>query len=166
MSGKHIWYEGFWEIECKDKDGNVKWTEKNFNALADGGEKNVAELYFRGENAPTQFYLRLCNDSLVETDTLASIQNEPVGHGYAPQVLERNPIGFPVLEMNEEGDWRVVSKQVTFTAVGASIGAFNTMYIATTPDNSGVLVAYVALSLSRTILAGDSMIARFRATFK
>ena len=117
--------------------------------------------FFRNQEAPTEFYVRLCNDSLVETDTLDDILNEPSGNGYSPQLVERSTTGFPTIEL-DSGDYRLISKTVTFTADGGNIGPVNTMFIATTSDNTGVLLAFLNLSLVRTILDGDSGTAELR----
>lgn len=163
--GRHKFWEGIWEITCVGKDGKVKWQEEVYNALANQGEMNLLDTFFRLQNAPTEFYLRLCYDTLAETDTLSVVQNEASGFGYAPQVVERSLTGFPVLEL-DAGDYRVITKQVSFTAAGGDIGPFNTLYLATTSDNSGLLIGFIALSIERTVLSGDTMLARLRIKLK
>jgi len=157
---KHNFWEGIWEI-THVRNGKVIGKEEIQNALVDEGEKNLVETYFRNENEPAQFYFRLCNDALSETDKLADVQNEPVGSGYSSMLVERSVVGFPTIEL-DSGDWRVISKEVTFTALGGEIGPVNTVFLSNTSDNSGILIAYVALSLTRTILDGDSMIVKMR----
>jgi len=152
---KHGFYEGIWTIKHVRK-GAVIWEETKRNALVDEGESLMLDTFFRNINQPTQFYVRLAFDSIAETDTLSNIQREPVGSGYAPQILERSLVGFPTLELHE-GDYRVKSKEVTFTASGGSIGPVNVAYLATTLNNTGKLVGYVALSIERTILDGDEV---------
>jgi len=155
--GKHKFYEGTWEIKHKDKAGKVLWEETRRNALADEGEQSMLDSYFRGLNVPTAFYARLCNDTLLETDTLAAVQNEPAGtYGYAAQTVAKSAVGFPTLEM-DAGDYRVVSAAITFTASGGTIGPVNTAYLATTSNNTGKLLAYVSLSTARTLLDGDQL---------
>jgi len=163
---KHDFWEGIWETTCYDKNGNIRWQELGrINALVDEGEKSMLETYFRSQNVPSTFYMRLCNDTLSETDTLADVQNEPSGNGYSPQEIERSTIGFPTLEINA-GDWRTISKDITFTASGGDIGPVNTQYLATTSNNTGLLIAFVTLSITRTILNGDSAVTRFRIKLK
>jgi hypothetical protein len=161
---KHKFWEGIWEI-THIRNGKALYKEELRNALVDEGEENLLDTYFRDQNSPSAFYFRLCNDALAETDTLAEIQNEPSGNGYAAQQVERSTVGFPTLEFHD-GDYRVVSKEITFTAGGGAIGPVNTCFVATTPDNTGKLIAYVPLSLTRTILDGDSMILRMRIKMK
>jgi len=153
--GKHKWYEGIWEIQ-HIRNGKVIWSEIKRNNLVDQGEKSMLDTYFRALNAPVVFYVRLANDTIQETDTLADIQNEPSGNGYSPQLLERSAVGFPILEA-DLGDWRVVSKTITFTASGGEIGPVNLAFLATSSDNTGLLLAYITTTVERTILDGDSV---------
>lgn len=150
---KHPFYEGFWDIK-HIRDGKVLWEEEVHNDLLDEGEQNMLQVYFRDEQLPVSFYLRLAYDSIRETDTLSNIENEPSTGGYTAQTLERSTVGFPTLEKHE-GDYRVVSKLITFTASGGVIGPVNVMYLATTTDNTGILVASISMSVARTLQSGD-----------
>jgi len=156
----HVWYEGIWTIQHV-RDGKVIWEETKHNALVNEGEQTMLDSFFRNNNSPSQFYVRLAYDTITETDTLTSITNEPSGNGYSPALLERSNTGFPTLELHE-GDYRVISKQIEFTASGGSIGPVNVTYLATTSDNTGRLLAYLSLSLERTVLDGDSVYVTLR----
>ena len=109
------------------------------------------------------FTIRLCFDTLVVTDTLSTMLGEPSGNGYAAQTLERSSVGFPTKELNE-GVYRLVSKTITFTASGGSIGPVNTAVLATsnTVSANDKLIAFRALAMTRTILDGDSLTVQFR----
>lgn len=163
--GRHKWYDCIWDFKLVDPNGRVIWRGSMKNALVDQGESNMLDTYFRANNTPTQFYVRLCNDTIIETDTLSSVQNEPSGNGYAPALLERSVVGFPTLEL-DAGDYRVVSKEVSWTASGGDIGPVTSAYIATTLDNSGLLIAAVTLPLERTIVSGSTMYANLRIKLK
>jgi len=145
-----------WRFEHRDRHGKLLWEHEGPNALADEGERQMLEVYYRAENAPTTFYIRLYNDTPAETDGLADLTGEPSGNGYAAEEVERSSTGFPTIETNS-GDWQVVSKTVTFEASGGSIGPVTYAVLATTSDNTGKLVAYVALSQSRTLAAGETL---------
>jgi len=163
MEKKHLWFDNVWTIKHK-RNGKVIWEDSGRNGLADEGEEAILEVYFRNGTsyAPTEFYVRLCNDTLVETDTLATVLNEPTStYGYAPQLLERSLIGFPTKELNE-GDYRLVSKELTFTASGGDIGPVTTAYLSTTSNNTGKLIAFRSLSLTRTVIDGDEMVVQMR----
>lgn len=163
----HPFYNAVWTIKHLNKDGKVVHEEQTRNALVDEGESLMLDVFYRNQNSPTQFYARLCNQSgLDEATTLTTITGEPampgdpLNTGYEPQLIERSAVGFPTLELHQ-GDYRVISKQVTFTASGGEIGPVSAIFLATTSGNSGKLVAFVILSMQRTLLNGDSLIASF-----
>jgi hypothetical protein len=158
----NIKYESIWKLQ-HIRDGKVIWEDEGPNALAQEGEEAVLESFFRNGTAynPTQFYVRLCNDALTVTDVLSSILNEPSGNGYTPQLVERSTTGFPTKEL-DLGAWRIISKVLSFTASGGQIGPVITAYLATSSDNSGKLIAFRSLSLTRTILDTDTMTIQFR----
>lgn len=151
----HLWKQE-WEIVHYSRDGQVLYREIALNDLADEGEKQMLEVYFRAENAPTEFYIRLFNDTPAETDALSDLTGEPSGNGYSAKLVERSSIGFPTIELNS-GDWRVITKTVQFVASGGSIGPVTYAVLATTSDNSGKLVGYLALSQSRTLADGEKL---------
>lgn len=151
-----------WRFEHRNADGEVLWDQDwTPNALSDAGESAMLDVYFRGATAPTNFYIGLVNDTPVDTDTLATLTGEPAGSGYARALVERSNTGFPTLEL-DGGDYRVVSSTETFTAAGGSIGPVTYAFLATSTDNTGILVVYNALSQSRTLADGDSLDVTFR----
>ena len=127
------------------------------NALADEGEQAMLDVFFRAGTAPTNFYVGLVNDTPVDTDTLSTITGEPSGNGYARQLIERNSTGWPTLAL-DSGDYRAVSSVETFTASGGSIGPVTYSFLTTVVSGtSGLLIAYNALSTSRTLANGESL---------
>jgi hypothetical protein len=154
--GKHNFYFSIWKMECRDRDGNLKWEESKQNALADEGESLMLDTFFRATNKPSTFFVRLFNDTPVETDNLAALANEVSGTGYAATEITRDSTGFPTLELNS-GDYQVVSKQITFLANGSAWTAATYAVLSTTANNTGKLVAFVALSGTRTLADGDSL---------
>lgn len=153
--GKRQWV-GEWKFTHLNIDGSIKDQWCQFNALADEGEQQILDTYFRDATEPTSFYIRLVNDTPVETDTIADLTGEPSGNGYSAQALARNNTDFPTLALSS-GDYQVTSKTVTFTASGGSIGAVTYGILTTSTDSSGKLIAYVALSGSRTLASGESL---------
>lgn len=158
ISGKkHPMWVGIYEFEHRDKDGELieKWVVEN--ALADEGEGNMLDTYLRATSSPTTFYLALYNDTPVEADTMADLTGEPSGNGYARQEIERNSTGWPTLAL-DSGDFMATSKQVTFSASGGSWGPVTYMVLTTTASGTaGLLLAYVALSQSRTLQNGETL---------
>jgi len=159
---KHGWI-GLWDFKCFDKDGNLKWEEQAYNALADEGEFAMLDVFLRAGSAPAGFFVRLFNDTPTETDTLSDLTGEPSGNGYSAQAVARDATaaGWPTLAL-DDGDYQATGKTVTFTASGGSIGPVTYGVLATSTDSSGKLIAYVALSQSRTLATGESL----QVTFK
>lgn len=149
---------GSMDFRCYDARGNLKWEELNRpNNLADEGEYMFLDVVLRNGTAPSNYYLRLFNDTPVETDTLGSLTGEPSGNGYTAQTVERNSTtGWPTLAL-DSGDHQATSSEETFTATGGSWGPVIYCVLATTTDSSGKLVSFVALSQSRTLASGETL---------
>lgn len=154
----------FWNVKHTSKDGEILWEgEHMHNAIANQGAEAILEYFYRGNAtyAPGQFYVRLCNYTPQVTDTLSTIQNEPSGNGYAPQLLPASLIGFPTKTTAGDGNISITSVAVTFTASGGNIGPVTSAFVGTTSGNGGKLISYLPLSITRTILNGDSMTYQF-----
>lgn len=160
MKKNNSW-KGIFEIQHLDKFGNVLWKDEAENALVDEGEQDVLDVYLRGAAAPTQFYLRLFNDTPVETDGLADLLSEAAGNGYAAQLIERSATGWPTLAL-DAGDFQATSSQEQFAASGGSFGPVSHVVLATSSDNTGKLISFAALSQSRTLADGESLTVTYR----
>lgn len=147
---------GVFELRAYNAAGQLIWSEDARNALADEGETAFLDTYLRGAAAPAGFYVRLFNDTPIETDTLTTLTGEPTGSGYAAIAVERSNTGWPTLAL-DTGDYLATSKEVTFTASGGSIGPVTYAVLSTSSDNTGKLISYAALSQSRTLASGDSL---------
>lgn len=158
--GKHTWYEAIWKIRCCDRSGKLKWGEERSNLLTDEGERAIVDTFFRGNASSyfgtANFYVGLYNGTISEDTVLTTVPGEPSGNGYARIACERSVIGFPVLEQNE-GDWRVVSKEFSLTASGGSIGPISGAFLGTSSDDTGSLIGAIAMGIIRTILPGDTV---------
>lgn len=155
-------WHGELELVCRDKHGNIKWQENLINALADEGEQQILDVYLRGASAPSNFYLRLFNDTPAETDALSDLTGEPSGNGYSAETLTADSSGWPTLAL-DSGDYQATSDTVTFAASGGSIGPVTYVVLATSTDSSGKLVAFAALSQTRTLADGEELDITYKA---
>lgn len=143
-------FNNIWRIRHFDANGNLIDEKFQKNSVADGGERWILERAFRSENAG--LYIRLFNDTPTETDTLADLTGEATGGSYVAKSVAVDTTDWPTSELSS-GNWRVVSKTFTFTATGSSMSTVTYAVLATSSDNSGLLVAFAALNSggSRTL---------------
>ena len=102
------------------------------------------------QSVPANFYIGLATDaSLAETASLGD-QTEVSGTGYARQTVASNNTDITSASTGTN-DYKVTTKTVTFTAGGTWTGA-KTVFLATTSNDTGVLIASEQLSETRTLL--------------
>jgi hypothetical protein len=137
--------------------GQVLWDSGPLrNAVIDEGEQSMLDCYLRATSCPTQYFIRLYNDTCTETKALSTLAGEPSTNGYAAQLIERTSTGWPTLAL-DSGDYQATSSTETFTASGGSWGPVNAGVLATTSDNTGKALNCLALSQSRTLASGESL---------
>jgi hypothetical protein len=159
MGKSHPWFDNIWTVQ-HIRNGKVIWEANKKNTITNAGERSILNSYFKNIEAPSQFYIRLASGYIGISDTLVTVKGEPSGSGYAPILIERSIVGFPKLEL-VEGDYRLVSKTVQFSSTG-SWNPVNYIFLATTSDSSGVLVAALNLSTERALVAGDILQVNFK----
>jgi hypothetical protein len=120
----------------------------------------LAEVAFSEEQAvPANFYAGLSQHNLIKGDTLDDNGvgwTEVTGTGYERQTIASSALGFT---SGADGtDWKVDGAKVTFTAGGADWDAATDWFLATTADDSGVIVACGRLAATRQLaVAGDKL---------
>lgn len=145
------------------RKGQVIWEQKNFlNTFHSGGELFVLSCAFDNDGSlpPDNYYLGLDNrDALSEDDVLSDLVGEPTGNGYLRAAVNSNNY-FTIDVINNV--YNASSPIVTFSATGAGYGPVSKLFLATTLDNSGILLASAALSESVTFEPSDSLNMRMR----
>ena len=119
----------------------------------------MLSVYFRAGTAPTNFFLRLYNDTPVDTDTLALLTGEVSGTGYpGTHTIERSTVGWPTLAL-DAGDYRVVSKNIVWTNSGGTAwtAATHSVVATVSTGTAGLLIAYRALTATRTLQPSDTL---------
>ena len=126
------------------------------NALADEGEKDILDVYFDVQAVRTALYCGLYNATPVDTSTQSSLSaNEVSGTGYARATFTRGTDwGAPALD---GGDYMTTSTTKTFTAGGAWTAATYATLETTSSGTAGLLIAYVALSATRTLANTETL---------
>lgn len=159
------------EIKHIDKNGNILWQEHNLpNTFHIEGEEFVLRAAFVGGQAntyiPENYYFGLDNrTTLTVDDTMATIVtegSEPSGNGYFRQAVSSSS-QFQIT-LAESGHTKAVSPIVTFVASGGNWGPVQNLFLTDQADNTGFLIASVALSTTLTVNDGEGVHMRMSLT--
>ncbi len=127
----------------------------------DAGESWGLQVLFSGaQGVATTFGLGLCSDTLVESDTIATLLAEPTTGGYSRQLLSRATGDWTVTKTDPV--WTAQAAVKSWTAVGGNIGTVNTWFITNegvsgSLGGSAFLLASGPISPERTINSGDTL---------
>ena len=140
------------------RDGKVIWESKNiYNTLHNSGEMYLLMCAFDNSGAypPANYYFGLDNRLGISViDTIGSLSGEPSGNGY----LRAGVASSGQFTVSALGDlYRATSQIVTFSATGTGWGPVRNLFLATTNDNSGILLASAPLSNPITLTNGDAV---------
>lgn len=140
------------------RNGEVIWEDKNLlNTLHFGGELFVLTCCFDNDGTfpPANYYFGLDNRATISTDDLITdLSDEPVGNGYLRAAVSSSG-QFTVDILN--GVYRATSQIVTFSASGSGWGPVKNLFLATTSNNDGILIATSPLSSPVTLTSGDAI---------
>jgi len=153
------------DIKHIAEDGSILWQAENLtNMLHITGEEYILRAIFMGGPSnsyiPTYYYFGLDNrTTLAATDTLVTVGlTEPATYGYS-RVAVNSTAQFTVsvaLSTHNVATGPIV----TYRAVGGTWGPVRNLFLSTTSDNSGYLVASCALLAPITVTAGQQISAR------
>ncbi len=107
------------------------------------------------QSPPANFYIGLATDATLAEDATLSTLTEVTGTGYARQAVASDGTDMTSASAGTY-DWKMTTKTVQFTAGGTWSGA-NTVFLATTSDGTGKLIASAPLSATRTLTNGDTL---------
>ena len=137
--------------------------------ITTAGEEALLAALFQGVDtnfvaAGANLYLGLCNQTPAKADVMTDISTEPsVANGYARAAIARNITGFPTIEQ-VNGESRIVSLVLTFTASGGDFSAsFTRAFLCTSASGTtGTLLAYSGAYATPILLAdGQSQQIKF-----
>ena len=150
------------------RNNKVIYEDKNIkNTLHAGGELYMLTTCFNNPSVypPANYYFGLDNRSSIEVNqTIEDISGEPANSpndtGYARQAVASSGDNFVLETVN--GIYRATSKIITFSAniAGNGFGPVSKLFLATSSDNTGILIASNALSTTFTLTPGDSITVR------
>lgn len=144
-----------WRYEHRDARGRLLWEQDwTPNLLTDAGEESMLRTYFRNDAIPPSFFVGLMTATPAEGLTLPPA-GEPSAGGYARIEVARGTGTWTVAP--DGGDAQATGSTVQFAGTGAGFGPVTAGFLATSADNSGILVVANALSQSRTLGDGDTL---------
>jgi len=149
------------------RNGKCIWSAENLpnNWHQEGQEFVLANVFDTdgGVTIPDQYYLGLDDrSSLAEEDTLDDLDNEPSSNGYARQAIS-SATGFAVGLVGSR--MTATSGIGTFVATIGPWGPVANVFLATSLDNSGYIIASVALSSRRTVTTSEAISVRVNLSF-
>lgn len=100
------------------------------------------------------YYLGLCNDPVVSRDMELSDVHEITGAGYERIAITRDASGW-VAQSIQPNVLKLASKTVIFSAT-AEWTPFNRLFIASTPNNTGDVLAFSAATSPVTLTSGQT----------
>lgn len=150
------------------RDNKVIWEDKNIlNTLHTQAEMFILSCVFAtdpGTFPPSSYYFGLdARTEITVDDLMTDVLDEPSGNGYFRQ--EVSSLGDFVID-TLEGIYRATGPIITFTATGAGWGPINNLFLTTSFDNSGILIASNPLSNAITLVSGDSVNMRMALALK
>lgn len=147
------------------RQNKVIYEEKNIqNIFHANGQFYFLKILFKHLGAPNNYYLGLDNRTTLNLeDTLDSLDGEPVGKGYIRQNISAN--NFQI-NLNQNGNYRVVGPTVTFNATTGSWGPVKNIFLTNASSGvDGYLISSARLAEPITLTPPDSATLKFAFAF-
>lgn len=140
------------------RNGEVIWEQKNLlNTLHFGGELFILTCCFDNDGSlpPANYYFGLDDRATISIDDLITdLSDEPNGNGYLRAAVASSG-QFTVDVLNNV--YRATSQIVTFSATSTGWGPVKNLFLATTSDNTGILIASSPLTNPISLTDGDAI---------
>jgi hypothetical protein len=109
------------------------------------GLQHFLELANGEQSKPANYYMRACEDAYINEDGNLAGLTELSGNGYAAVAVASN--GSDLVSSGAgTNDRKLTTKVCRFTADGGAWETAKTVYLATTSDNTGKLIASAPLN--------------------
>lgn len=130
------------------------------NDLVNEGEDDILKVYFRADAKRSTLYGRLYDVTTpppADTVTLAAPAGTEVtgtGYGAVSWAVGNTDFGLPA---SDGGDWKTTSTTKTYTAGGTWTAADHLYLASVASGTAGILIAWAALSATRTLANLDTL---------
>ena len=142
---------GYFNIECKDSDGNVKWVENAHNLFTDEGLNDILDQIFSDGAQDATHYLGLKGaGAALAADTLTTQANWTEFTDYTGTRITWVEAGVSSQTITNAASPAVFP----ITGAGTIAGAFLTNV---TSGTAGILFCAVDFTSSRTVGSGDTL---------
>lgn len=155
--------EGHYSVECRDKDGNLKWSEDIENLVVTVGKNDLLDKYFSGSAYTAAWYLGLVDGAstptYAATDTMASHAGWTENQSYSNAT--RPP---PSWSSAAAGSKATTATAFNINATATIAGCFMTT-VSTKGATTGIL--YSAGSFTggnKSVASGDTLSVTYTAT--
>lgn len=154
---------GVYTVECRDKDGNLKWSEAMHNLVVNVGLKDMNDKYFTGSTYTAAWYLGLvtgpgAGNTYAAADTMASHAGWTEDTGYSQATRPAATFAAATTAdpsvITNSASVAVFSISATTTIAGAFLTSDNTK-----GGTTGVLfsVANFQSPGDRAVVSGDTL---------
>jgi len=153
-AGAGVMFENVYEIECFDRDGNLKWREEVRNLVTNVGLDDVLDKYFKGASYTAGFFVGLKGAGTIAAgDTMAS----HAGWAELTAYSQANRPGLTLGAVASQAVDNSASKAVfSITGTATIAGAFVTTNN-TKGGTTGTLFGAADFSAPRAVIDGDTL---------
>lgn len=147
---------GFFDVECRDKKGKLKWVEKFQNVITDEGIDHMLNVQFNGGAQVSTWYVGIFEGNYTPTtaDTMAAF---PAAATESTAYAEANRPEFEEATSSAKSITNTANRAVfTINATKTIYGAFIASS-ATKSDTTGTLFAAKKFTSSRAVVSGDTI---------
>jgi len=169
--------EGYWHVECRDKDGNLKWTEGFPNLVVAVGKQLMLDTLLKGSSySVTGPYLGLTNASLTPaaTDVMSTIvpSKEFTNYTVGGSAVRGTAV-FASSTSTGSTPSNVTSSTataITYTITGAGGTVYGCFLVlgsgasSTQSNTGGTLYSEGNFSVAKTTTAGDTISCTYSTT--
>lgn len=145
------------------RGNRVMWERHNLkNILHTAAQQYALRCLFNTTEAsvPSFYYAGLDNRvSPAASDVLSELDTEPATFGYQ-RVAISSADGF-VVSLNDGGLYQATTGVITFNGTGGTWGPVQNVFLATTADNTGVLISTIALDGPHFVGNGEKLTMQF-----
>ena len=162
-SDEHARAGGVYRIECRDKDGNLKWTAESKNLVVNVGLQDMNAKYFTGSAYTAVWYLGLITGpasgiTIAAGNTMASHAGWSEATGYSNATRPACTFGTPTTANPSVATNSASAATFNMNATATIAGAFLTTDN-TKGGTTGTLYSAAAFSApgDRSVVSGDTL---------